>query len=153
MTVSSFLVVLGIALGYWLYYRKPIRHHEQQDALDALEPRLFRILNHAFYIDALYASTIVPLNNAFATLSGLLDRWLWSGLVTAIASTVVGLARVDNFIDTYLVNGTFDAGTHTVSFSGRILARLQGGRIQSYLRIVGLAFIALVVLLLWRAKA
>jgi len=153
MTLSSLLVVFGIALAYWLYYRKPIRHHEQQDALDAMQPRLFSVLNHAFYIDALYAATIVRLNTAFASISDLLDRWLWNGLVKAISGIVVVLAKVDNFIDTYLVNGTFDAGTHTVSFGGRLLARLQGGRIQSYLRIVGFAFIVAVLLLLWGAKA
>jgi NADH-quinone oxidoreductase subunit L len=153
MLASSVLVFLGIGLGILLYHRRPIRHHQQIDALEKLQPHLFRTLQNAFYIDKLYAATIVRLNNAFATTSDLLDRWLWSGLVTTISSLVVALAWLDNFIDTYLVNGTFDAGTQTVSLSGRLLALLQGGRIQSYLRIVGLAFIAMVVLLLWRAKA
>ena len=65
----------------------------------------------------------------------------------------LGVAWTDNFVDNYVVNTGFDGGCHTVSFGGRVLALLQGGRIQSYLRIIGVALIALVIFLLWGAKA
>ncbi len=47
----------------------------------------------------------------------------------------------------------FDEGCDTVSRSGQLLALLQAGRIQSYLRIIGCALVALVIFLLWGAKA
>jgi NADH-quinone oxidoreductase subunit L len=153
MALSSCLVFVGIGLGWLLYSRRPITRHDQRDALEAMQPRLFSVLNHAFYVDALYAATVLRLNGWIAVLSDRLDRWLWSGVVNALSAVVVGLAWVDHFIDSYLVNGGFDAGCQTVSFGGRILALLQAGRVQGYLRIVGLAFIVAVLLLLWGAKA
>jgi NADH-quinone oxidoreductase subunit L len=56
---------------------------------------------------------------------------------------------VNRSLDTLVVNGTFDRGCDSVTLSGRTLARLQAGRAQSYLRIVGIAFAALVLFLIW----
>jgi NADH-quinone oxidoreductase subunit L len=50
------------------------------------------------------------------------------------------------------VNPSFDGGCASVSRGGRILSLFQGGRIQSYLRMIGLALVALVIFLLWGAK-
>jgi NADH-quinone oxidoreductase subunit L len=62
---------------------------------------------------------------------------------------VIGLSWVARTTDNYLVNTSFDTGCHTVTAGGRLLARLQNGRTQNYLRLVGLAFAALVVFLIW----
>jgi NADH-quinone oxidoreductase subunit L len=47
------------------------------------------------------------------------------------------------------VNPGFDEGCRNVTRGGRILSHLQNGRAQSYLRIVGIAFAALVLFLIW----
>jgi NADH-quinone oxidoreductase subunit L len=52
-------------------------------------------------------------------------------------------------LDVMVVNQGFDRGCQGVTRGGRILSRLQNGRAQSYLRIVGLAFVALVLFLIW----
>jgi NADH-quinone oxidoreductase subunit L len=63
-----------------------------------------------------------------------------------------GLAHLDNFLDTHVVNAGFDEGCESVSFSGQILSRLQAGRVQGYLKIVAGALIVFTILLLWKAK-
>jgi NADH-quinone oxidoreductase subunit L len=73
--------------------------------------------------------------------------------VQTVSYLVVGVAWVDNFFDSGVINTGFDGGCQSVSRSGQILSRLQGGRIQGYLRIIGVALIALVIFLLWGAKA
>jgi NADH-quinone oxidoreductase subunit L len=52
-------------------------------------------------------------------------------------------------VDTFVVNPTFDQGCRNVARGGQLLSRLQNGRTQSYLRIVGIAFAALVLFLIW----
>jgi NADH-quinone oxidoreductase subunit L len=47
-----------------------------------------------------------------------------------------------------VVNKGFDEGCTGVADSGRLLARLQDGRIQNYLRFVGAAVAALALFLL-----
>jgi len=152
MLSSSALVFVGLAFGWTIYGRK-ITHAEQPDALQQVEPHTFSLLHRAFYIDALYAHTIVPLNTLLSHIADKLDRWFFNTIVQAISYLVLGVAYTDNFVDTYFVNGGFNAGCATVSASARVLAFLQRGRIQSYLRYVGLAFALAAALLLWRAKA
>jgi NADH-quinone oxidoreductase subunit L len=56
---------------------------------------------------------------------------------------------LDRSLDAMVVNPGFDQGCQGVTRGGRILSRLQNGRTQSYLRIVGIAFVALVLFLIW----
>jgi NADH-quinone oxidoreductase subunit L len=51
------------------------------------------------------------------------------------------------------VNAGFDEGCKDVTRGGRLLARLQTGRVQGYLRGIGGALVVLALWLLWGAKA
>jgi NADH-quinone oxidoreductase subunit L len=50
------------------------------------------------------------------------------------------------------VNPGFDQGCRNVTRGGQLLSRLQSGRTQSYLRILGIAFAALVLFLVWSKR-
>jgi NADH-quinone oxidoreductase subunit L len=77
------------------------------------------------------------------------DRWIWNSAVWAVSHLVLGLSWLARSADTYVVNPGFDEGCHTVTAGGKLLARLQNGRTQNYLRLVGVAFAVLVALLIW----
>ncbi len=151
MLSSSLLVFLGLGLGWWFYGRKPIEHADAPDAVGQLQPRLFSILGHNFYVDAFYGATIVRLNTGWSRVCDWLDRWVWNGAVQTVSHLVLAFAWLDNFFDTNVVNAGFDEGCETVSRGGQVLALLQGGRVQSYLRMIGGALIALAIFLLWGA--
>jgi NADH-quinone oxidoreductase subunit L len=151
MLSSSLIVLLGLALGWWFYGRKPIADADAPDAFGRLQPHTFSVLSHAFYVDALYATTLLRLNDACSYICAWLDRWVWNGAVQTVSYTVLAFAWLDNLFDTAVVNAGFDEGCETVSRSGQVLALLQGGRVQSYLRMIGVALVALAVFLLWGA--
>ncbi|MES2393557.1 MAG: NADH-quinone oxidoreductase subunit L [Acidobacteriota bacterium] len=153
MAVSSMIVLVGIGLGWALYGRRPITSATAPDVLEAAQPQVFGVLNHAFYVDAFYKATFVRLNDWAAAISDWFDRWVWSGVVQVVSYSTLGFAWFDNFVDTNVVNGGFDEGCETVSRGGKLLSLLQNGRAQSYLRMIGLALIVLVVILLWEARA
>src|SRR5665213_346554 len=151
MLSSSILVFIGLGLG-WILYGRKITHADQTDPLRQLQPLIFSALSHAFYIDVLYAATIVRLNTALAHLSAWFDRWIWNGVVQIVSYVVLGAPYMDRFIDNCAVNAAFDEGCTTVSRGGRALSLLQAGRVQNYLRLLGLGFVVLVVILLWGTK-
>jgi NADH-quinone oxidoreductase subunit L len=153
MLSSSVIVLLGLALGWYFYGRKPIESAEAPDAVAQLQPSLFNVLGHAYYVDAFYGATLIRLNTFWSHVCDWFDRWIWNGAVQVVSYFVLGLAWTDNFFDTYIVNTGFDGGCKTVSGGGRLLSLLQGGRIQTYLRIIGCALVALIIFLLWGAKA
>jgi NADH-quinone oxidoreductase subunit L len=152
MLSSSVIVLLGLGIGWWFYGRKPIDRSNEPDNLGRLSPSIFSAMGHAFYFDAMYGATFVKLTVVLSKVSEWFDRWIWNGAVQTVSYTVFGLAHLDNFVDTHVVNSGFDEGCQGVSRGGQILSLLQGGRIQRYLKIVAGALILFAILLLWKAK-
>ncbi len=152
MLSSSVIVLLGLGIGWWFYGRKPIESADAPDSLGKLSPSIFSALGAALYFDAFYGATFIKLTTVLATVSDWLDRWVWNGAVQTVTYTIFGFAHLDNFLDTHVVNSGFDEGCNTVSRGGKLLAMLQAGRVQGYLKIVAGALIVFTILLLWKAK-
>jgi NADH-quinone oxidoreductase subunit L len=151
MLSSSAIVIAGLTLGWWIYGRKAIQDSAAHDPLAKAQPAVFSMLANAFYVDAIYHATFVRAANVLAALSAWFDRWIWNGVVQTVSALVIGFGYFDSFFDTHVVNTSFDEGCRGVSGSARLLARLQNGKVQHYLRGIAVACIIFVVLLLWRA--
>jgi NADH-quinone oxidoreductase subunit L len=149
MLSSTIIVFLGLGLGWWIYGRKPIESADASDALDRLQPQVFNVLRNGFFVDKLYEATIFRLNAWFALACDWLDRWIWGGAVQFVTYLVLGVSMLDRSLDVSVVNRGFDQGCRNVTRGGQLLSRLQSGRTQSYLRVVGIAFAALVLFLIW----
>jgi NADH-quinone oxidoreductase subunit L len=148
MLASSLLVFAGLTLGWWVYGRKPIQRAANADALEQLQPSLFHALHKGFFIDELYALTILRLAWWMAVFANWLDRWVWSGIPLAVSALTKGLGWIDFSLDRWVVNKGFDEGCNGVADGGRWLARLQDGRIQNYLRLLAAAVAVLAFYLL-----
>jgi hypothetical protein len=109
-------------------------------------------LNHAFFVDALYGATIIRLNSVWAKLCDWLDQWVWNGAVQTVSYLVLVVAWLNNFFDASVVNSGFDEGCEGVSRGVQLLALLQGGQVQSYMRVIGCVLIALTLFLLWGVR-
>jgi NADH-quinone oxidoreductase subunit L len=149
MVSSTITLFLGLGIGWWFYGRRPIASAEAPDILQSLEPKTFNLLRNAFFIDKLYDVTFIRFNAWFARLSDWLERWVWGGTVRLVTFLVVSLSGLNRVLDTFVVNPGFDEGCRNVTRGGQLLSRLQSGRTQNYLRIVGIAFAALVLFLIW----
>jgi hypothetical protein len=66
-----------------------------------------------------------------------------------LAWTVTGVSWLDAGVDRFVVNGSFDEGCREVSRGGRMLSRLQNGRVQTYLSVIAAALVVLALWLLW----
>jgi NADH-quinone oxidoreductase subunit L len=148
MLASSLLVFAGLGLGWWLYGHKPIQRAAEADALERMQPAIFRALRRGLYIDQFYALTIQRLAWWIALGTNWIDRWIWSGIPITVAALTRGMGWIDFSLDRWVVNQGFDQGCDSVAGGGRLLARLQDGRIQNYLRLVGAAVAALALLFL-----
>ena len=152
MIASSIIVIVGIGIGWWLYGRKPIALADQPDALERLQPGVFRALGQRLYIDEFYSLTILAFARLCARVFNWADRWVWSGAVHLVAIGTRTVAWFDSLVDARAINAGFDAGCDSFSVSGRLISRLQNGRSQNYLRLVGVALVVLVLLLFWGRK-
>ncbi|MCU1251750.1 MAG: dehydrogenase subunit [Edaphobacter sp.] len=149
MLSSTFILFLGLGIGWWFYGRQPIESAEAPDALERLQPQVFDVLRKGFLVDNLYEATIIRFNAWCAHACDCLDRRVWGGAVRLITYLVVGLSRLSRSVDMFVVNPGFDQGCRNVARGSELLSHLQSGRTQSYLRIVGIAFAAFVLFLIW----
>jgi NADH-quinone oxidoreductase subunit L len=153
MLLSSAVVLLGIGLGWWLYGRKPVTNAAEPDVLQKRRPDIFGLLQNKYYVDEIYEWSVVGLNAFWAKLCDWLDRVIWNGATLLVSFAVLILSHVSQFIDDYVVNAGFDQGCDNVRQSGGLMSRLQDGRIQNYLRVIGVTLAALVLLLMWGCRA
>jgi NADH-quinone oxidoreductase subunit L len=152
MIVSTVIVFLGLVLGWWLYGRKPIFHANQPDPLEQLQPGIFHALAHRLYVDQFYDLTVIRLARWCSQAFNWMDRWIWNGIVQSVVRITTAIAHVDSLFDASVINTGFDEGCESFVQGGRIMSRLQSGRVQNYLRVLGLALIAFVLFLFWSRK-
>jgi len=153
MLASSVIVLAGIGLGWWLYGRKPVAKADETDVLERLRPDIFGLLLNKYYVDDIYDWSVVRLNSFWAAACDWLDRTVWNSAVFLVSHVILVLSWVSRFLDDYVVNLGFDETCRSLSQGGGLMSRLQDGRVQNYLRAIGLALMVLVLILVWGCRA
>ena len=152
MSASTIVVFLGLGLG-WRLYGGQAPKPEEPDVLQLAVPMPWGWLRDKLYVDELYAVTVIAFYGWWARVSEWLDRWVWGGAVAVVAGAFRLWALLNRFLDNNVVDGSFDKGCEELASGGGLLARVQNGRVQTYLRILALGVVALVVMLIWSSRA
>ena len=152
MGTSTVVVFVGLGLGWWLYFGKSPKPQEP-DVLEAAVPLPWGWLRDRLYVDELYGATVIAFYAWWARVADWLDRRVWGGAVSGVAWAFRGWAHLNRFLDTRVVDGSFDKGCEELSVGGGLLSRVQTGRVQTYLRLLALAVVALVAFLIWSSRA
>jgi NADH-quinone oxidoreductase subunit L len=151
LLTSCVIVGVGYGLGWWLYGNKSTRA-EEPDALEKAAPTVWGWLRDRLYIDEFYGVTAIAFYGWWARVADWLDRRVWGGIVDAVTLAFRGLAHFDRFFDTQFVDGGFDKGCEELYSSGGLLAKVQNGRAQTYLRLLAVAVVVLAAILIWSAR-
>jgi NADH-quinone oxidoreductase subunit L len=152
MLLSSVIVFAGLGVGWWLYGRKPTQSANEPDVLAKLPAGVYTWLERKYGVDELYELSVIRFNAWFARACDLLDTWVWGGAVKLVSLVTLGLSWVSRAFDEFVINLGFDQSCDGVSRGGKLMSRLQDGRVQNYLRVIGVALTVLVVILIWGGK-
>ncbi len=152
MATSTAVVFLGLGLG-WRFYGNKTPVQEDPDVLERAVPWVWTALRNRLYVDELYGVTVIAFYRWWARVADWLDRCVWGGVVTGVAWSFRGVARFNRFFDTFWVDGSFDKGCEELATGGGLLAKVQTGRVQTYLRILALAVVLLAAILIWSSRA
>ena len=153
MVLSSVVVLAGLGLGWWFYGRKPVPSAESPDVLERLQPEIYALLRRKYFVDEIYEASVIRFNAWWAQVCDWLDYWVWNGAVALVSLLVVGLAWLNHLLDEHVVNSGFDEGCRRLTKGGTLMSRLQCGRVQRYLRLIGVALTILVLVLIWGCRA
>jgi NADH-quinone oxidoreductase subunit L len=151
MLTSSVIVMVGLGLGWAIYGNKAVEA-EAPDALERMAPPVWAVLRDKFYVDELYGATVIAFYGWWARVADWLDRRVWGGLVAGVALLFRGWAQLNRFLDVNVVDGSFDKGCEELSNGGGLMARVQSGRAQTYLRLLAVAVVILTAILIWSSR-
>ena len=148
MATSTVVVFLGLGLG-WRLYGGQAPTPEEPDVLEKAAPVAWGWLRDRLYVDELYGVTVIAFYWWWARVADWLDRRVWGGVVAGVAWAFRGWAQLNQFLDNNVVDGSFDKGCDELASGGGLLAAVQTGRVQTYLRILALSVVALAAILIW----
>lgn len=149
MLSSTILLMIGLGIGWLLYRNEPAEGRIAADPVEQFNPQVFNLLRNGWFVDAFYRATFVRFTRWFSVFCDWLDRSVFNGAVQLVSSLTLGASRLSRSTDVFVVNRIFDQSCEEAVLSGRLLSRLQDGRVQSYLRIIGIAFAGFALFLIW----
>jgi NADH-quinone oxidoreductase subunit L len=142
--LSLSLVAWGYGIGLLLY-----RNAGEADPVQRTLPALFRLLERKMLFDEFYEKTVLAWSAAAAALSSWLDRNVWDGCVRLVAALGNCIARNSANFDEGAINASVDQGCDRARDFGGLMSGWHGGRVQNYLRVVGIGMLALIILYAW----
>jgi NADH-quinone oxidoreductase subunit L len=152
LLTSTVIVLVGLGFG-WLLYGSKSPAPEERDVLEKAVPPVWTALHNRLYVDEFYGVTFIAFYKWWAKVADWLDRRVWGGIVALVIWAFGQLARFDRFFDNEWVNGGFDKSCEELYSGGGLLARVQSGRSQTYLRLLAVAVVVLAVILIWSSRS
>jgi NADH-quinone oxidoreductase subunit L len=129
--------LIGVSAGAvgWIFARALYKDNQSKVPAQLLErwKAAWTVVYNKYYVDEFYQATLLRGSVAFAHLLSWLDKYLVDGLVNLAGAIARVFAELDGAIDRYLVDGAVNLVADSTLSAGRILRRVQTGRIQTYL--------------------
>lgn len=149
---STILALLGIGIGYWIYYRLQPGSEKGQagaykDPLEGALGLIFTLLNHKYWVDELYGLLVIrPYQALSHWLAEVVDWRFWHDWFhdTVIANTFKAVTRLLAVqIDLGVIDATANGLAYLTKWSSNQLRRIQTGYVRNYAMAVfiGVVFI------------
>jgi len=146
--LTSFGVALGgLALGWYMYGRKPLKAGEEDPLISILGRPLYMTLQRRYYFDDLYITIFVkPSQWVSRQINVFVDKGIIDGFLHLIARVFTWLGDLIKVMNMWLIDGVGDGIPKAIYDFGGRLRSTQSGRIQQYLLIVLIATVVIGVL-------
>ena len=134
---ASFPLLGGLGAGYFVYGRGKGFQAGQIDPLRRWLGPVWWAMHRKFYVDELYAYTILPFTRGLANFMYWIDdKWILDPIINAIGRVTVWIARFAADFDRYVVDGTVGGFAWLASRTGNVLRNAQNGQVQVYLMVL-----------------
>jgi len=145
MGISVVIAVCGITLAHLFYVRRP----ELPAVLAARYQFTYRLLLNKYWVDELYAATVVRGTKVLSGFLAAFDLYVVDGLVNGAGAVTRAASWLSGAIDRWIVDGAVNGVAWIVRSTGSQARRLQSGIVENYVFVVFVGVAALVVLMRW----
>ena len=151
---TSFIVaLLGLWLGWLVYWRKPLKAG-QADPLEAALGPLHPVFKNRYYLDDIYGQIFVkPSQWLGVQVIACLDRGIIDAILHVIARIFTWLGDLIKVLNLWLIDGVGDGIPIAIFSFGGWLRRMQTGRVQQYMLLVLVAAVLIGIVLVLSSGA
>jgi len=151
---TSFLVaLLGLGLGWLMYWRKPLQAGQEDPLVGILGP-LHPLFENRYYLDDIYGRVFVAPSQWLARqVIVFLDRGIIDSILHAIARVFAWVGDLIKVLNLWLIDGVGDGIPIAIFNFGGWLRQAQSGRVQLYLLLVLVAAVVIGALLILSSGA
>lgn len=142
MVLSILIAGAGILMALAVYRWKKISAATLADKAGIL----YRSSLNKWYFDEFYNKVFVKGALGLAGVLYWFDANIIDGIVNGSAVIVRWLARVSRWVDTHLIDGLVNLTARVSQNTGKLLGKLQTGKVQTYLVFIAVSFIVLFLL-------
>jgi NADH-quinone oxidoreductase subunit L len=128
MLLSVLVGLLGIGVAYRFYVRRP----EISERLAARWSGTHRVLSNKYYVDELYAATVVSGTLGGAQKLWAFDRGVVDGAVNGSGWATIFSSWISHLLDKYLVDGLVNLVGAILERSSTRFRHVQTGLVQNY---------------------
>jgi NADH-quinone oxidoreductase subunit L len=138
---GSAAAIGGIALGWLMYWRKPLVAGQEDPLVKIIGPNLYRTLGNRYYIDELYQMVFIRPARWFAdnVASEVIDRGVIDGFLHLLARTFTWLGDFLKVMNLWLIDGFADGIPQLINAFGGWFRRIQTGHVQQYILLAAAA--------------
>jgi len=135
VALSFTIFIVGAAVGYALYMRKPIVLGQADPVEEIVGPDVYKLLKNKYYIDEFYARWFIrPMRWLADTFTNvILDKGIIDGVIHFFARAAGLVGDVFKEFNRVVIDGVGDGIPAALGDLGRSLRPMQTGRIQQYL--------------------
>jgi NADH-quinone oxidoreductase subunit L len=141
---------IGVSAGVigWFFARALYKDNKSQVPAQLLErwKGVWTVVYNKYYVDELYQATVLRGSVGLARILSWIDKRIVDGIVNLAGAITRVFANIDGAIDRYIVDGAVNLVAGSTLSAGRLLRKVQTGRIQTYLYGALVGAIAIVLL-------
>jgi NADH-quinone oxidoreductase subunit L len=106
-----------------------------------------------WYFDELYQVIFIRPTMFVSGLISKFDKQVIDRFIESLARGALNVAKLDDLIDRYLVDGLVNIAAHWTYSVGRSLRSVQTGHLRQYVMLIVVGVVVLTVLVQWSAAA
>ena len=128
MALSVLIAACGVGLAWIFYVRKP----GTADRLAAAVAPLHRLVENKFYVDEIYAATVLAAFYGLCHLSSWFDRRIVDGTVNLTRHVTIVVSHISSAFDRWVIDMAVNGLGALARLGFRGARRMQTGLVQSY---------------------
>ncbi len=145
--VSIFVSFTGIGIGWWMYWRRPLKAGDPDPMVKMLGP-MYPVMQNKYFVDELYTTLFIRPTQWISVhaIYVFVDKGIIDGFLHLIAAVFTFAGNLLKVLNKWLIDGVGDGLPEVIARFGVWFRFSQTGRVQQYMLFALVAMMLIVLM-------